>query len=407
RQLGADQAEGAAAGRHHRLGPPGRGHRNHQAGARAGGHAVRRLRRVRRAAHSGLRQDAGRPGRERPRVEPVDGHCQGPGQVLRHREAVQRRHPGQVRPPTRLPRCRGDGGLPRARARCREGRLDGAGQGQGCARRPGHRVVLRADQVRPDRQERVQADVGDPDPGRQGRHRVADGGRGVQVRLARRQAVTALAQATLYGLLQGGLLALVAVGFSLVWGVMNIINVAQGAFVILGAYVAWELNSALGLDPFLGMFGAAAVLFVLGYVVQRGLINLIVNAPIYLTLLLTFGLDLMLVQGMNIAFTADFRSIPTSYAGNSIALGDVRVPLGRLLAFAVAVAVTLLLVAMVNRTRTGLSIMATGMDRGAARLMGIRARHVYALTFGLSAALAGMAGAMVGTVGTFNPAAAG
>jgi len=189
--------------------------------------------------------------------------------------------------------------------------------------------------------------------------------------------------------------------------VMNIINVAQGAFVILGAYVAWELNSALGLDPFLGMFGAAAVLFVLGYVVQRGLINLIVNAPIYLTLLLTFGLDLMLVQGMNIAFTADFRSIPTSYAGNSIALGDVRVPLGRLLAFAVAVAVTLLLVAMVNRTRTGLSIMATGMDRGAARLMGIRARHVYALTFGLSAALAGMAGAMVGTVGTFNPAAAG
>ena len=70
-------------------------------------------------------------------------------------------------------------------------------------------------------------------------------------------------------------------------------------------------------------------------------------------------------------------------------------------------AVTLLLVAMVNRTRTGLSIMATGMDRGAARLMGIRARHVYALTFGLSAALAGMAGAMVGTVGTFNPAAAG
>ena len=87
-------------------------------------------------------------------------------------------------------------------------------------------------------------------------------------------------------------------------------------------------------------------------------------------------------------------------------MGDVRVPIGRLLAFGVAVAVTLLLVVMMTRTRTGLSIMATGMDRGAARLMGIRARHVYALTFGLAAALAGMAGAMVGTVGTFNPAAA-
>jgi branched-chain amino acid transport system permease protein len=218
--------------------------------------------------------------------------------------------------------------------------------------------------------------------------------------------VTAFVQATLYGLLQGGLLALIAVGFSLVWGVMNVINVAHGAFVILGAYIAWELNAALGLDPFLGMFGAAVVLFLLGYVVQRGLINLVINAPIYITLLLTFGLDLLIVQGMNIAFTANFRSIPTSYAGKSLALGDIRVPLGRLLAFVVAVAVTLLLVAMVNRTRTGLSIMATGMDRGAARLMGIRARHVYALTFGLAAALAGMAGAMVGTVSTFQPASA-
>jgi branched-chain amino acid transport system permease protein len=218
--------------------------------------------------------------------------------------------------------------------------------------------------------------------------------------------VTAFVQATLYGLLQGGLLALVAVGFSMVWGVMNVINVAQGAFVVLGAYIAFALNSTLGLDPLLGMFVAAAVLFLFGYAVQRGLINLAINAPIYLTLLLTFGLDLMLVQGMNIAFTADFRSIPTSWAGKSLALGDIRIPLGRLIAFGVAVAVTLLLVAMVTRTRTGLSIMATGMDRGAARLMGIRARHVYALTFGLAAALAGLAGAMVGTVGTFNPAAA-
>lgn len=218
--------------------------------------------------------------------------------------------------------------------------------------------------------------------------------------------MTAFVQATLYGLLQGGLLALVAVGFSMVWGVMNVINVAQGAFVVLGAYIAFALNSRLGLDPLLGMFVAAAVLFLFGYAVQRGLINLVINAPIYLTLLLTFGLDLMLVQGMNIAFTADFRSIPTSWAGKSLALGDIRIPLGRLIAFGVAVAVTLLLVAMVTRTRTGLSIMATGMDRGAARLMGIRARHVYALTFGLAAALAGLAGAMVGTVGTFNPAAA-
>ena len=219
--------------------------------------------------------------------------------------------------------------------------------------------------------------------------------------------MTAFLQATLYGLLQGGLLGLVAVGFSLVWGVMNIVNLAHGGFVILGAYVAWKLNDAVGLDPLLGMLVAAAVLFVVGYALQRGLINLVINAPIFITLLLTFGLDLLLVQGMNIVFTANFRSIHTSYASESIGLGDVRLPIGRLLAFCVAVVVTLLLVATVQRTRTGLSIMATGMDRGAARLMGIKARHVYALTFGIAAALAGLAGAMIGMVGTFNPAAAG
>lgn len=219
--------------------------------------------------------------------------------------------------------------------------------------------------------------------------------------------MSAFLQATLYGLLQGGLLALIAVGFSLVWGVMNIVNLAHGSFVILGAYIGWQVNALLRLDPFLGMFVAAALLFVLGYALQRWLINLVVNGPIFITLLLTFGLDLLIVQGMNIAFSADYRSIQTSYAGNSLALGSVRLPLGRLLAFLVAIAVTIALVAVVNRTRTGISIMATGMDRGAARLMGIRARHVYALTFGIAAALAGMAGTMVGTVGTFNPSAAG
>jgi len=219
--------------------------------------------------------------------------------------------------------------------------------------------------------------------------------------------MTSFLQATLYGLLQGGLLGLIAVGFSLVWGVMNIVNLAHGAFVVLGAYVSWQVNAWIGLDPFLGMLVAAAVLFGLGYGLQRWLINLVVNGPVFITLLLTFGLDLMIVQAMNIAFSADYRSIPTSYAGDSLHLGGIWLPLGRLLAFGVSVAVTLALVALINRTRTGLSIMATGMDRAAARLMGIRARHVYALTFGIAAALAGVAGTMVGTVGTFNPAAAG
>jgi len=219
--------------------------------------------------------------------------------------------------------------------------------------------------------------------------------------------VSGFVQATIYGLLQGGLLALVAVGFSLVWGVMNVVNLSHGAFVVLGAYLGWQLHSSLGLDPFLGMILVAAVLFCLGYAVQRLLINLVVNGPIFITLLLTFGLELLLVQGMNIVFTANYQSITTSYAGNAVIVGDIQLPLGRLLAFALAVVITVALVRVMSRTRVGVSIMATGMDRGAARLMGIRARHVYAVTFGLATALAGMAGTMVGVVDTFNPAAAG
>lgn len=219
--------------------------------------------------------------------------------------------------------------------------------------------------------------------------------------------MSAFLQATVYGLLQGGLLALIAVGFSLVWGVMNVVNLAHGSFVILGAYIGWEMNTRLGWDPFLAMFLAAGVLFVLGYALQRLLINLVINGPIFITLLLTFGLELLIVQGMNIVFSGNYRSIHTSYASTGLDLGSVRIPVGRLLAFGVAVLLTVALVALVSRTRVGTSIMATGMDRGAARLMGIRARHVYALTFGIAAALAAVAGTMVGTVGTFNPAAAG
>jgi len=215
-------------------------------------------------------------------------------------------------------------------------------------------------------------------------------------------------QAMFYGLLQGGLFALVAVGFSLVWGVMNVVNLSHGAFVLCGAYIAYELNEALGLDPFLSMIPAGLVLFGIGYALQRFLVNLVVNAPIFLTLLLTFGLELVLVNALILGFTADYRSIPTGYAQLSVVLpGDVRVPVGRFIAALLAVALAVGLGLIMRRTRTGLAILATGMDRGAARLMGIKAAHVYALTFGIAAALAGAAGAGVAAVSTFSPADAG
>ncbi|MBN1172169.1 MAG: branched-chain amino acid ABC transporter permease, partial [Micromonosporaceae bacterium] len=152
----------------------------------------------------------------------------------------------------------------------------------------------------------------------------------------------------------------------------------------------------------------AVVMFAFGYVIQRCLINLVVNGPVFITLLLTFGLELLLVNGLILGFTSDYRSIPTSYAQQPLALpGGVMLPWGRLIAALVAVAATVALGLLMRRTRVGLAILATGMDRGAARLMGIKARHTYALTFGLAAALAGTAGAAVGAVSTFSPADAG
>jgi branched-chain amino acid transport system permease protein len=219
--------------------------------------------------------------------------------------------------------------------------------------------------------------------------------------------MTQFVQATINGLLEGGLLALVAVGFSLVWGVMNIVNLAHGALVLIGAYTAWKLNMSLGVEPLLGMVVAAAALFGAGYLIQRYMINLVVNAPIWMTLLLTFGLSLVLVSGLILLFTGDFRSIHTSYGSKGISLGDVRIPYARLIAFGIAVAFTLALVWFMNRTRLGLAIKATGMDRGAARLMGVKVRQVYGITFGIAAGLAGAAGAIYGTIDTFSPADAG
>ena len=215
--------------------------------------------------------------------------------------------------------------------------------------------------------------------------------------------MTQFLQAAAYGVVQGGLLGLVAVGFSLVWGVMNVVNFSHGALAVTGAYIAWLLNIHFGVDPFVAIPIVAVSLFVFGYVLQRGVINLVINAPIFLTLLLTFGLSLVILNTLQLLFKADDRTIDTTYASQSFAIASVNIPYGRLAACGLAIIFTLALAIVMSRTRLGHAIGATGMDRGAARLMGINARHIYAVTFGIAAALAGIAGTMIATVGSFNP----
>jgi branched-chain amino acid transport system permease protein len=213
----------------------------------------------------------------------------------------------------------------------------------------------------------------------------------------------ALGQVFINWLLLGGLYAAVALGFSLVWGIMNIVNLAHGAFIVVGAYTAFWLYTALHIDPYLGIPLTMITLFALGWIVQYVAINRVIRAPLLVTFLLTFGLDLLITDLVQQFFSSDLRSINTIYAGNGLDIGSTHIALDRLTAAAIAILLTAALNYFLARTRTGNAILATGMDRDAARLMGISIRNMYALTFAIGAALAGGAGAMLSELYPFNP----
>ena len=212
-------------------------------------------------------------------------------------------------------------------------------------------------------------------------------------------------QLLIIGLLGGGIYAAVGVGFGLVWGVLNIVNLAHGALVIIGAYLTWQTFTAWGLDPFLTLPIDAVALFVLGYAVQRGVINRIIRAPLLFTFLLTFGLNLIAVNVLLLVFKSDFRSVTTSYSGAGLELGGIVLPYIRLAALGIALLMAAALAALLSRSRIGLAIQAMAADRDAAQLVGIDLRHAYAVTYGLGAACAGVAGGLIAMIQAITPTA--
>jgi branched-chain amino acid transport system permease protein len=212
-----------------------------------------------------------------------------------------------------------------------------------------------------------------------------------------------LLQILVNGLLAGGILAVVALGFSLVWGIMNIINLAHGAFLMLGAYLSYYLFTSWHVDPFLSVPLVFVVLFAFGYLVQRFVINFVVRAPILTTFLLTFGLSLLLVNLALLVFHGDQRAVTPAYVGANFALGPVTVPWVKFLTLLVALAITGVMQLWLTRSKTGRAIRATSMDIGAAQLAGVRVAHLYAIVFGLGAGLAGAAGVLVGLTQSLNP----
>ena len=212
-------------------------------------------------------------------------------------------------------------------------------------------------------------------------------------------------QQVILGLLLGGVYVAVALGFSLVWGILNIVNLAHGALVIVGSYITWDLFTRWHIDPFLSLPIDALVLFVIGYALQRGVINRVIRAPLLFTFLLTFGINLIIVSLLLLIFTADFRSVTPSYSGNGLHLGSVTIPYIRFGGLVVAFLLAGALWAILNRTRIGAAILAVGADRDAAQLVGIDLRHMYALTFGIGAAFAGVAGGIISTFQSITPTA--
>jgi len=214
-----------------------------------------------------------------------------------------------------------------------------------------------------------------------------------------------LAQLLVLGILSGAIYSAVGSGFGLVWGVLNIVNLAHGALVITGAYLTWLLFASYHIDPFLTLPLDAALLFGIGYLLQRFLINRVIRAPLLFTFMLTFGINLIVINVLLFLFKSDFRSVTPSYAGSGYDIGGLSVPYVRVADLVVALLLAAILGLILNRTRLGAAIQAASADRDAAQLVGIDLRHTYAMTFALGAATAGVAGGLIATLQAITPTA--
>ena len=210
-------------------------------------------------------------------------------------------------------------------------------------------------------------------------------------------------QVLINALLLGCLYGCIAIGFSLVWGVLNVINLIHGSFIVLGAYLAWAAYQWLSIPPWFALAIAAPLFFGLGYLLQQLVLNRVITAPVLVTLALTFGLDLILNNVMIYYFKADYRKLTLSPPMGSVSILDVVVPVDRLLATASALALTGLLYLLLRRSRIGRAIVAVRLDRDAAVLMGVDVKSIYAIAFGLGAALAGCAGVLMSLIFPISP----
>ncbi len=205
------------------------------------------------------------------------------------------------------------------------------------------------------------------------------------------------------GILLGGLYAVIALGLSLVFGVVKEINIAHGDLVILGSYFGFVAMTVIGIDPILSLIIGMPLLFGIGFVIQKYILNRAFRISMDATLIIAFGISIILENAYQLLWTPMSRGLTTSYALESFIIGPIRFPLSYLLDFIVAILVMIFLREFLRRTYLGKAIRAAAQDRKAAHLMGINTNQVYAFTFAISMAFAAIAGIFLGLTFPFTP----
>ncbi len=202
-------------------------------------------------------------------------------------------------------------------------------------------------------------------------------------------------QSAISGILLGFVYALVAIGLTMVFGVMGVANFAHGAFLMLGMYFTYWIFMLLGIDPYLGAIGSFSLLFFMGILIQRFLISPMLKAHHHMQVILTFGILVLLENLVLVLWGPELRSVTPAYSLSVIELGALCLSVPRLLASGLAVGMTAVLYWLLRRTDLGLAIQATAQDEAGATLMGIDVPRIQAIVFGLGSACAGFAGALL------------
>ena len=215
--------------------------------------------------------------------------------------------------------------------------------------------------------------------------------------------VSTLLAGVISGLLLGGLYAIAALGLSLVFGVMRLVNIVHGEFLVLAAYLNFSIASALGLDPLLAVLLIAPVMFLIGYVIQRWVLNPLMHRGGEPPLLAAFGLSIIAQNVMLLIWGADARTLTTSYSNLGVSLFGVRVPLMYLIAFVLAIILIAAVQLFISHSYLGKAIRAATQDPSTAQVMGINPRTIYTFTYGIGAAIATLGGTLIGLIFSFTP----